>query len=55
MSVNIWDRYGTYPKKKGKKRIRIKEGQFLKRSYEWLKWEIANSGDISFRHPSLEH
>ena len=55
MVLSIWDRYGTYPKKRGKKRIRFKEGQFLKRSYEWLKWEIAKSGSVSFHHPCSEH
>ena len=48
-------RYGPYPKKKEKKRTHFKEGRFLKRSYDWLKWKITDLGDFSFRHPCLNH
>jgi hypothetical protein len=55
MSESIYGRYGSYLKKKEKKRIRFKEGRFLKRSYEWLKWKVADSGGVSFHRPCLEH
>jgi len=51
-----WDhRYGPYPKKKEKKCSHFKEGRFLKKSYDWLKWKITDSGDFSFRRPCLEN
>jgi len=55
MSENIMERYGPYPKKKGRSRIKSKEGKFLERTYEWLKWKIENVGNFSFRRPCLEH
>jgi hypothetical protein len=55
MFRSIWDRYGPYPKEKEKKRIRFKEGQFSKRSYEWLKWKIVDFGGFSFHLPCLVH
>lgn len=55
MSESIWERYGPYPKKKEKKRIKVKEGKFLKRTYDWLKWKVDHVGDLSFRRPCLEH
>jgi hypothetical protein len=54
MSMGIQDRYGPYPKAKEKKRIRLKEDQFLKRSYEWLKWKMIDLGGFSFHIPCLE-
>jgi len=51
---NIRERYGPYSKKKVKKHPHVKEGRFLKRSYDWLKWKVTNVGDFSFRHPCLE-
>lgn len=55
MSDNIWERYGPYPKKKGKKRGRFKERQFLKKTYEWVKWKVDNIGGFLFHHPCSEH
>ncbi|MDI7259023.1 MAG: hypothetical protein QME90_03770 [Thermodesulfobacteriota bacterium] len=54
MVGSIWERYGPYPKKKGKKRTRMREGRSLNRSYDWLKWKIVNLGDFSFHLPCLE-
>lgn len=55
MSENIRERYGPYPKKKERKKSRMKEGSFLKKTYEWMKWKIENTGNFSFRRPCLEH
>jgi hypothetical protein len=55
MKENIWERYGPYPKKKAKKRIRMKEGGFLKRSHNWLKWRVDKTGGVMIYHPCLEH
>lgn len=55
MSGNIHERYGPYAKKKEKKRVRPKEGRFLKRSYEWLKWKVEKIGEFNIHHPCLEH
>ena len=55
MSENIHERYGPYPKKKEKKRIRSKEERLLKRSFEWLKWKIDKVGEMTIHHPCLEH
>ncbi|NWF94090.1 MAG: hypothetical protein HXY46_14410 [Syntrophaceae bacterium] len=56
MLTNEWNhRYGPYSRKKGKKRSHLREEKFLKRSYDWLKWKITESGDFSFRRPCLEH
>lgn len=49
------ERYGVYPKKKGKKKAHLKEGKFLKRSTDWLKWKVADLGDYSFHRPCLDH
>ena len=54
MSVNVKERYSTYPKKKGKKPVRPNEEQFLKRSFEWLKWKVIQIGRYSFHKPCLE-
>jgi hypothetical protein len=50
---NIRERYGPYPKKKGKKN-RMKEGRLFKRTYEWVKWKMADIGSFSFHRPCLE-
>lgn len=55
MSIRVRDRYGPYPKAKEKKRIGLTESQFLKKSYEWLKWKMIDSGGFSFHIPCLEH
>jgi hypothetical protein len=55
MITNLWERYGPYSKKKGKKRGRIKKGDFLNRSPEWLKWKVTISGGSSFYYPCLAH
>jgi len=55
MITNLWERYGPYAKKKGKKRGRIKKGDFLNRSPEWLKWKVTISGGSSFYYPCLAH
>ncbi len=56
MLKNGWDhRYGPYPKKREKKRPHVKEGRFLKKSYDWLGWKITELGDFSFRRPCIEH
>jgi len=54
MSKDIKERYSTYPKKKEKKLVRPKEERFLKRSFEWLKWQVIQIGDYSFHKPCLE-
>jgi hypothetical protein len=51
---NIRERYGPYPKKKEKKKNRMKEGQLFKRTYEWVKWKMADIGSFSFHRPCLE-
>lgn len=55
MRANPGERYGPYSKKKGKKRVQPKEGGFLRRSSEWIKWKVTISGDSSFYLPCLEH
>jgi hypothetical protein len=55
MSGGIKERYGPYPKKKERKHVRVKEGRFLKKTYDWLKWRIADNGGASFHHPCLDH
>ncbi len=47
-------RYGPHPKKKNDKPARSKEGRFLERTYEWLKWKLIQIGDFSFHKPCLE-
>jgi hypothetical protein len=32
----------------------MKDGRLLKRSYEWVKWKIADVGGSSFHRPCLE-
>jgi len=54
MSENIHERYGPYPKKRAKKKNRMKEGGFFKKTYEWVKWKMADSGKFSFHRPCLE-
>jgi len=54
MSENVRKRYSPYQKKKGKKTVWPKEGQFLKQSFEWLKWKVIQIGDYSFHKPCLE-
>jgi hypothetical protein len=51
---NIRERYGPYPKKKEKKRSPKKEGRFLKKTCEWMRWKIADIGSFSFHRPCLE-
>jgi hypothetical protein len=48
------NRYGPYPKKKEKGRVRVKEGGFLEKSFEWLKWTLIQIGDFSFHKPCLQ-
>jgi hypothetical protein len=55
MSENMKERYTTYPKKKEKKQARLKEGDFLRGSFEWLKWKLIHTGNLSFHKPCLEH
>jgi hypothetical protein len=55
MFVKGGERYGPYPKKKAKKQVHSKEGKLLKRSYDWLKWKVADLGDFSFHRPCLDH
>jgi hypothetical protein len=45
-------RYGPHPKKN--KQARSREGRFLERTYEWLKWKLIQVGDFSFHKPCLE-
>jgi hypothetical protein len=52
---NILERYGPYPKKKGKKRHPMKEGRLLKKKYEWMRWKFAEVGKFSFHRPCLEN
>jgi hypothetical protein len=47
-------RYGSYPKKKERGRVRVKEEGFLDRSFEWLKWTLIQIGDFSFHKPCLQ-
>ena len=54
MSENFTDRYSAYQKKKGEKTVWPKEGQFLKQSFEWLKWKVIQIGDDLFYKPCLE-
>ncbi len=49
------DRYGPYPKEKVKKKVPSKEGKFLRKSYEWLKWRMDRIGGFKILHPCLEH
>jgi len=56
MKENIWERYGPYPKKKEKKKIRMKkEGSFMKKSFDWLQWRSDWIGGMILYHPCLEH
>jgi hypothetical protein len=55
MSENIHERYGPYPKKKGKKKNRVKENGFFKKTYEWVKWKMVDIGSFSFHRPALEN
>lgn len=55
MKDTLRERYGPYPKKKEKKRIRTGESNFLKRSYNWLKWRAEKIGGVTIYHPCLEH
>jgi len=54
MSEDLKGRYSTYPKKKEKKTFERKEGRFLQRTYEWLKWKVIQIGDFSYHKPCLE-
>jgi len=45
------DRYTTYPKKRGKKQIRVQDLGFLHRSYEWLRWTILSLGGSTIHIP----
>jgi len=55
MKENIWERYGPYPKKKEKKRGRMKEGNFLKKSFNWLQWRADRVSGVMIYHPCLQH
>ncbi len=55
MAGTIHERYGPYPKRKEHKKHRTKEGGFFKKTYEWLKWKVADTGGFSFHKPCLEH
>jgi len=55
MKENIWDRYGPYPKKRGKKRVIRKEGKFLKKSFSWFTWKAEKIGGVTLYHPCLQH
>jgi len=54
MSEKVRERYSAYQKKKGRKTVSPKEGQFLKQTFEWLKWKVIQIGDYSFHKPCLE-
>jgi len=54
MVESFKERYAPYSKRKEKKRIRFKEGRFLQRTYEWLKWKITNIGGFAYHTPCLE-
>jgi len=54
LSDTVRERYRPYPTKKEKKGIGFEEGQFLKRTYEWLKWKLIQRGDSWFHKPYLE-
>ena len=43
---DLKDRYGPYPKKKGKRGNRFKEEHFLKRSFDWLKWKVTDLSSV---------
>jgi len=47
----IWDRYSTYPKKKGKKHSRSKNTGFLQKSFGWLSWKKEEVGGFLFLAP----
>jgi hypothetical protein len=49
------ERYGPYPKKKGKRRAQVKEGRSLNKTYEWVKWRLDRIGQATIYHPCLEH
>jgi hypothetical protein len=44
-------RYTTYPKKRGKKQVRVQDLGFLHRSYEWLKWTALSLGGFNIHIP----
>jgi len=46
--------YGPYPKKKERRHVRVREGGFLEKSFEWLKWKLIQIGDFSFYMPYLQ-
>jgi hypothetical protein len=54
MPDTIMERYRPYPRKKEKKPVQFKEGIFLKRTYEWLKWKITNIGGFAYHTLCLE-
>lgn len=51
MYGNIWERYSTYPKKKGKKHFRRNNLDLFKKSYEWLSWRMESVGGLLFHTP----
>jgi hypothetical protein len=55
MKDSLKERYGPYPKKKERKKIRKDESSFLKKSYNWLKWRSDKIGEITIYHPCLQH
>ena len=54
MSDTVVERRRPNTKKKGKKPVRVKEAAFLKKTYEWLRWRITNTGDFTYHTPCLE-
>jgi len=55
MKDNLRERYGPHPKKKERKKSPMKEGNFLQRSFDWLKWRLDQTGGAKIHHPCLEH
>jgi hypothetical protein len=54
MYESFKERYASYPKTKERKRVRFKEGRFLQRTYEWLKWKITRVGGFAYHTPYLK-
>lgn len=44
-------RYTTYPKKRGKRKVKLQDLGFLNRSYEWLKWTMLSLGGFNIHIP----
>jgi hypothetical protein len=54
LSDTMMERYKPYLKRNGKRRIRFREGTFLKSTYEWLKWKITRIGGFAYHTPYLK-